>query len=860
MGREADWSAVDALFAELVDLPPPERAARLAAYPGDPAVPAEVAELLAALAEDRVDLEPSPGASHLTLAGTSATLDISLAGRRLGPWAVVREVGRGGMGAVYEAFRADDQYQKRVAIKTLAGGADREAVARRFQQERQILASLEHPGIATLLDGGVTDEGLPYLVMEFVDGEPLDRFCEVRRVPLRERLDLFRQVCAAVQHAHRNLVVHRDLKPSNILVSADGVVTLVDFGIAKLLADHPAHGATLTETGARAFTTGYASPEQIRGEPISTATDVYSLGVTLYRILAGRLPFDLAQRSAPEAVRMICEEPATAPSRTCTDAAAREARLPGRAALARELAGELDDIVLAALRKEPERRYPTVAALSDDLKRYLQGQQVSARPDTWRYRVRSFGRRNRPLVAAAGLGLLFLAAGAGLATWQAMQAARERDRARDEAARSSRIVSFIEQTLAAPVHGALTEGAIQLLDHAVGRAVAELADDPLARAAVYRTAASAFTIHVRGERARPLLDSALALDRRHAGEESAEVGRDLTILARLAYLAGRLDSAVHYSSEAVRLLRSRPSDRPADLATALLYHSFALTYAGRPEEALVVAREGLALEGSRLPATLRPYLTMAVGEAEVFRGQFAEGEAAYRRALTEYDSLPLSEPAERGVAELGVANLLSNRGAHAEAESHARRALAILERHWGPEHSYTGRAHAVLGRLALARGAPEAARAEFASALGALEGGRLGLVDRVSIELDYARGLVAVGGADEAVARLRTLLESSADELAPSPLLMSLVEEYTGEVLIRARRLGDARPLLEAAHQRRVALFGAGHPFSRTTATTLVFLAGAVGDDSLASRHAAVLSADSVRAISGRGRAWAAAQ
>jgi eukaryotic-like serine/threonine-protein kinase len=852
----ADWEAINRLFDAVVDLDPDARRQALEDWTGDPKVRAEVESLLAALGSQVVDLEPSPGASHLTLGGEAAVITVSLTGRRLGPWAVVREVGRGGMGAVYEAFRADDQYKKRVAVKTLSRGADSAVVARRFQQERQILASLGHPSIATLIDGGVTEEGLPYLVMEFVDGEPIDRYCAGHRLPLRERLDLFRQVCAAVQYAHRNLVVHRDIKPSNVLVTADGVVKLVDFGIAKLIGHRPGEEPTLTETGLRAFTMAYASPEQIRGEPISTSSDVYSLGALLYLLVAGRLPFDVGRVGTAEAVRMVTEETATAPSRACTGEAAETMGLAGQDRLARELDGELDDIVLACLRKEPERRYATVAAVSDDIKRFLQGQQVSARPDTWRYRVSSFTRRNPRLVVAMLVAAVSLTGGAAVAGWQAVRADDERDRARTEAVRSSRVVAFIEQTLATPVQGALSETAIQALDQAVSRARGELADDPLARAAVYRTAAKAYTSHVRDERATPLLDSALALDRRFAGEESIEVARDLTILARISYNRGLMDSAVVYARKAVEILRAKPSDRPDDLPMALLYYSFALTYAGRPAEALPIAREGIAVEAARAPSALLAYLYMAVGEAELFQGDAEKGELEYQRSIQLYDSLPGTQPVERGIAELGLSSSLLNRGAADEAAVHGRKAIDIFTRHWGPEHAYTGRAHALMARVAVARGDSAAARTEIATVFRALEQSRLGLVDRITIEFELGRVLLAAGRNEEAVDRLSAALRARQAELLRTPQILGFGLILLGDALFRLRRATEAQAAYVESYRIRSMTYPNDHPYLTITAGRILFTSAALGDSATFARHAAKFPADTVAAIKGRAQAW----
>lgn len=854
MTDQAAWTEINRLFEELVDLAPEDRRSRLAAYGGPEHVRREVEGLLAALSSGEFRLEPSPGASHLTLGGETALLVISLAGRRLGPWAVLREIGRGGMGAVYEAVRADDQFQKRVAVKTLTRGADSAVVARRFQQERQILATLEHPNIATLIDGGVTEEGLPYLVMEFVDGaSPIDQYCLAAKLPLRERLDLFRQVCTAVQYAHRNLVVHRDLKPTNVLVSSDGNIKLVDFGIAKLLEGNPLGHDSLTETGLRAFTTSFASPEQVRGDPISTSTDVYSLGAMLYLLVTGRLPLEIAQLTPVEALRRIAEATPPPPSKVCTAEAAAAMGFGTRERLARELAGELDDIVLAALRKEPERRYGTVAAFSDDVKRFLQGQQVSARPDTWRYRVRAFTRRNPRLVVMAAVAVAALVLGTAAATWQAYHAGVARNLAQAEAARSSRVVSFIEQMLATPTQGALTEATVQIIDQAVERARNELADDPIARAAVYRTAANAFAVHNYHDRALPLLDSAMALDRRFRGAESTELGRDLVIAALLAYSRGRIDSAVAHAGTAVRLLKAFPSDRPIDLSNALLYHSFALTYAGRAVEGLAVAREGLDHE-SRSRTVLLPYFHSAAGEALIFSGDAAGGEREYRRAAALYDSMPPPERVERGIAEMAIANTLVRRGALEEAKSHARKALEVFLRHWGPDHAYTARVHGILAGIALRQGDSATAASQTARLVTALDHGRHGLVDRATIESDLARIYLATGRPELTIQRVSRMLATYREELNVAPHSMSNLESFLGFAYIAAGNLSAAIAPLRHSASLMEKLFGEDHLITRRVASELLSAAAATNDTATWTQFQRLAPPESLQAIRSRAR------
>ena len=391
---------------------------------------------------------PEDGRTTFTAAGPS---DIGPEGR-LGPYRLIREIGHGGMGTVYLGVRDDDAFQKRVAIKVLKRGMDTEGIVRRFRHERQILASLEHPFIAGLLDGGTTPDGRPYFAMEYVEGQPIVDYCDAHRLDTAARLDLLRKVCAAVQYAHQNLIIHRDIKPANVLVAADGTPKLLDFGIAKLLNPELAgHTLAPTAPGLQLMTPEYASPEQVRGETVTTATDVYSLGVLLYELLTGRLPYRLTSRAPADIVRIVCESEPVRPSTAvtsidpppATDAAERSApgqeptraRKPGRSLtvdvdlLRRQLAGDLDNIVLKALSKEPGRRYASVDQFAEDLRRHRTGLPVIARKDTWTYRTGKFVRRNRAVVVAVAMTFLALVAGILGTAWQAREAQAARARA-----------------------------------------------------------------------------------------------------------------------------------------------------------------------------------------------------------------------------------------------------------------------------------------------------------------------------------------------------------------------------------------------------------------------------------------------
>jgi non-specific serine/threonine protein kinase/serine/threonine-protein kinase len=348
---------------------------------------------------------------------------------RIGPYKLIREIGSGGMGSVYLAQR-DDEFNKRVAIKLVKRGMDTEFIVRRFRNERQILASLDHPNIARLLDGGSIEDGRPYFVMDYIEGQPITRYCDANRLSTAERLRLFCEVCSAVHYAHQNLVIHRDIKPQNILVTADGTPKLLDFGIAKLLnPDSAAYTVDITGASVRLMTPEYASPEQVRSDPITTSTDVYSLGVLLYELLTGRRPYRITSRSPLDLLRIICEEqpdkPSTAVGRSKTETAhdgetvvvitpesVSENRDSHPEKLRRRLKGDIDNIVLMAMRKEPQRRYSSADQFASDIRRHLAGLPVSARKDTLAYRSGKFIKRNRAGVVAALLIVVALVAGA----------------------------------------------------------------------------------------------------------------------------------------------------------------------------------------------------------------------------------------------------------------------------------------------------------------------------------------------------------------------------------------------------------------------------------------------------------------
>jgi len=487
------WQKINNLFHEAVNRDPEERAVFLADACGeDLELLADVERLVSSHERAGEFIQPRHLAQIMELLPDRELLPVQ--GQQFGNYKILQELGRGGMGAVYLAERADDQFEKYVAIKIIKRGMDTDAVVRHFQIERQILASLEHPNIARLLDASTTESGVPYFIMEYIDGLPIDVYCDRSSLSLTERLKLFREICAAVSYAHRHLVVHRDLKPSNILVTSDGMPKLLDFGIAKIL--EPGRDTPKTTTGLHLMTPEYASPEQARGLPVTTVSDVYSLGVVLYELLTGQLPYRFKSLSTNDILQAISSSHAPRPStvvhkldtgnstdqRKTTNSPSRTrgdvSRITGR-----QLRGDLDNVVLKAISKEPERRYQSVEQLSEDVQRHLDGLPVSARKDTFTYRVTKFVGRNRTAVAIAAFLILSLGIGVFATVWQAKKARVAQQRAErrfNDVRKLANAVLFDYHDAirnlpgSTPVRERLVKDALVYLDSLAG----EAADDP----------------------------------------------------------------------------------------------------------------------------------------------------------------------------------------------------------------------------------------------------------------------------------------------------------------------------------------------------------------------------------------------
>jgi serine/threonine-protein kinase len=470
---------------------------------------------------------------------TTETNDPSI-GRRVGAYRLIRHVATGGMGQVYMAERAGGDFTQRVAVKLIHRGVRDKEAMRRFRNECQVLASLEHPNIARMIDGGITKDGTPYIVMEFVDGKPIDKYCEERDLIVDERLRLFTDVCAAVEHAHKNATIHSDIKPNNILVDDDGAVKLVDFGIARVLDAAEGHDYEHTATGLQVMTPYYASPEQIRNEILTTATDVYSLGVVLCKLLTGQVPYVAATRSVKEIERVVFETSPAKPSemilQTSQSSGAKSAP-PATRRLSRRLRGDLDTIVLMALRKEAERRYESAQHFADDIHRHLGGLPVMAQPDTISYRARKFVHHHAALVTAAAALIVVLVASSIVFFSMYLRAEDERRAAVDaqtaaeqNARKAREVTDFLTQMFkdsAPDVAGGRELTAGEMLERGTRRLDDALDDQPLAKVQLLRTLSEVYRRRGDLETARDLGERALAICRTDL-DDPIETAKTLT--------------------------------------------------------------------------------------------------------------------------------------------------------------------------------------------------------------------------------------------------------------------------------------------------------------------------------------------
>jgi eukaryotic-like serine/threonine-protein kinase len=709
MPADLDW-----LLTAALERPPADRASFLDEACGtDAAARAEIDRLLRELDDQDPFLTPGGALDGPFGGDLLAVLDQDEGipfGTRIGPYRIAGELGRGGMALVYLAERADGAFSQQVALKVVKRGIDTDEVIARFRQERQILASLTHPGIARLVDGGVTPDGRPYLAMEFVEGEPIDRYCDRLALDVDRRVDLCIAVARAVEHAHQRLVVHRDLKPSNILIGAYGDIKLLDFGIAKLLDPSTVdHAAPPTRTTVRVMTPEYASPEQVRGDTITTASDVYQLGLILFELLTGRRAHVLAGRGAAEVERVVCDTPAPRPSAVVAGAGADADRRR------KQLRGDLDNILLTALAKEPDRRYGSVDQLAADLVRYRQGRPVVARGRSWRYRTGKFVRRHLAGVGAAAAVVVVVAA---IVAFYSVRLAGERDRARREAATATGVAEFLTGLFRAsdPNHSAgASVTARELLARGAERIDSELAGQPEVRTRLMNVIGNIYRSLGLYQDAISVLERALETRLAELGPDHPDVAQSRYSLGFALYNAGRLGEARGLLEEARRVQESTKGLPPLDLTATLNALGLLHRREGRLPEARDTLQQALAIREQALGREHRDLAVLINNLALVHQslGEYGPARGLYERALAIHERHRGAEhPLVSGT--LGnLADVIRLSGDPVGARPLQERALAIAERVYGSDHRDTATAINALGMLLEDLGLRDEARAHY---------------------------------------------------------------------------------------------------------------------------------------------------
>jgi serine/threonine-protein kinase len=880
---QARWERIQSLFHGAADLPAPERRAFLEARGGDD--PTLVAEVLAMLEEDaRLGSVLDRGVARVAKRMLDEPIPRALRDQRFGPYRIRRVLGEGGMGVVYLAERED--LQSVAALKILRDASLSPSRRDRFAAEQRTLAQLHHPAIAQLYDADTLPDGTPWFVMEYVEGVPLTEYCRARQTSLRGRLILFRGVCEAVQHAHRQAVIHRDIKPSNLLVKDDGTVKLLDFGIAKQL-ESLDQAAEQTRTGLRLMTPAYAAPEQIRGGRVGTYTDVYALGVVLYELLAGRLPFEVGNRSAGEVEAIVAGKDPERPS-----AAARGDR-PDVPAFARGASrsawADLDVLCLTAMHKEPERRYRTVDALIRDIDHFLAGEPLDARPDTWGYRLGKFARRNRQPVAAGVAAVVVLVA---LVAFYTVRLATARNAALAEAARTQRIQGFMLDLFQGgedEVSPAESLRVLTLVDRGWQEA-RTLDREPAVQAEMFGTLGGVYQKLGKLARADTLLRAArdqrralfgadhpdvaksvvalallradqaefdeaerlaregLAMTRRHRPPDHPDVTHAITALGRVLEEGGRYDEAIAVLDEAVGLL-SAPGDTTPDLAQALYGLANNHFYAGHYQVSDSLNRVVLAMSrrlyGDRHPNVADDLINLGAVQQEL--GNYVQAERYHRQALDIVRSWYGDDHPETAASLTMVGRALFFQARHDEALALLRQSLAVQERVYGPVHPRVASALNEIAGIAYQQDRYDEAETAYNRVIGIYRTVYPAGHYYIGIALANLAGVFqARREHPRAEALFREALAIYARTLEPDHLNVGIGRIKLGRVLLRQRRFAEAVVETRAGYDILVKEANPAVSFLRAARSDLVAAYDSLSKPELAARFRAEL-ADTVK-------------
>jgi serine/threonine protein kinase/Tfp pilus assembly protein PilF len=820
----ARWQQIQSLFEQLIDTGENERDVHLARACGDDMeLRSSVESLLKSDARHEDMLLHAIGEAAESLLEDHQD---RLIGTRIGAYRVVSILGHGGMSTVYRGERDDSQYQQTVAIKVLQHATLHPRLRSRLHSERHILATLDHPSIARLIDSGDLEDGTPYLVMEHVDGESIDVYCDSRTLFIRERLELFVQVCAAVQYAHRNLVVHRDIKASNIFVTEEGSPKLLDFGIAKLLAPESlSHTLPVTRLQERILTPENAAPEQVLGRPITTATDIYSLGVLLYQLLTGRSPYRLLSYSQLQLERAICMDDPVRPSQMVISKLSGEkdadrSRISDRRGLSPQrlrarLSGDLDAIVAMAMRKEPDRRYPSVEAFADDLNRHLLGQPVRARQGDWRYNTAKFLRRH--LIAVGGIAALFLglALFASAMLWENRRIELARDATAQERDRAQQVSSFLVDVFsqADPFNAQGREAtAKDLLDRGAVKISGNLSLQPEVRAQLLESIGLAYRRQGLSERAIPLFEQAVAIRRQERPLDNGHIAVALANLARALTDAGHLISAEAYLDQAVTLSENGGPQQAVETADILVqYATFSLDAKSDPtraselyNKALNIYRSAVGNQSLQVAATLN-----GLADASAWMSDYPLAEHYQREALSIFQETVSRNHPDNAVALANLGSILTQRGKYREAEQVLNEALQIERNVFGADNQRIAATEADLGTLYDQEGDSNRAIAATQIALR-ITRDRLGATHYMTgYYLDALANLyLRAGDLATAEADARQALAVYAQSLPARHLFVASTHQLLGEVLLRRESLAAAESELRTSLNMNMELAG----------------------------------------------------
>jgi serine/threonine-protein kinase len=812
----ARWQKIESLVQAVLEIPQEKRAAWLDEN-CDGELRGEVESLLA-FEDESESILNKPVVAKAAEILLKDEENFSRKGQHIGQYKILQEIGRGGMGVVYLAAREDEQFRKRVAIKLVKRGLDTEDVLRRFRNERQILASLHHPNIASLLDGGTTEDGLPYFVMEYIEGSPLLDYCDEHQLTTNERLQLFRTICSAVQHAHQNLVIHRDLKPSNILITHDGELKLLDFGVAKFLnPELMGEGLGQTQTQFRVMTPEYASPEQVRGQHITTSTDIYSLGVILYELLAGQRPYKLKDTSPEELIHAICDSEPTKPSEIVSSYSNNKEQKSNRQSAIgnRQLKGDLDNIVLMALRKELSRRYKSVEQFSEDIERHLKGLPVIARKDTFAYRAEKFIQRNRVGVIAASLVLIAVLVGLITTTWQARVAARERDQARQAQAKAEQLNSFLQTILssASPEEKGRDAKVIEVLNDATQRIDAEFANQPELKAQILLTIGHTYNQLGLLDESEMTLRGALKLNAELYGEENKATVFCMIQLGAVLNNKAKYNEAEKLLSKAVETERKLSPPGSKELALALFGLGELYIRKLEFEKAKSLLQESLSISNkiSGEKNEDSAYTLVSLGRAQERLGDLVAAESTYRQSVAIYRQLPSRYEGRMAAALLNLGNLLITRENYDEAVNVMREGDNIFQKQGESFHLFISKTYLCKASFY---------KSDYETAIGE---GKKGIEMGRKFHLEETRdfflaqnhiglSLTRTGKAKEGEQYLRESLERARKILSKEDVRIPVIEISLGECLTAQSKFAEAESLIVNAYEIIKAREGEANP------------------------------------------------